>query len=682
MSIPSVPVCRTKEILDLPKEESLKKAYHIVISYDEEREKGFFESIFSALFLWFDPNYFTVKKKYESPIHLKNATLSDIRFKVIPTNSKDKTIEIVEKTRLIFLGQNVKAESIQYTISEKPVRTQVYRIPYTKLSQEVQNFASVITDSLNLSRSYEESDIEFMKEHAIPTLLAARDELIVKSEEYERSYDASTLPPKEFVISTKIVPGHESKSIKLDTSSLEPTSFIRRRLEAGDVFSVKLKADGTFVFSIPTEPIPLGGLKKVKLKIISSIDEPNTFKEIAKASIQPSMRSREKKVLSFDTEMRQLGSLLPPSAKPILHKRFIDVSTDGSERFVKAYFEPAVDALVELERIERIPRFSFEEATSIIREQFNFIEDLVTQVNELHTIRGVVHHDIKIENLLILNSTTPGERRRLQLNDFEFCRPVGAVVDGRKLGTPGYYIEGLPGDLEKDKYATGIVIEQILGVMASIIDKIHTEDTRRLFLIEQLTDQIIKNCTIISRQLSKVYNDDEGKPYCYGNVLTHLNDGTRDCVLHQIRSAKEYIIANFSKYLTMSQDDVCSEYVSTQLNLEGKMFPKSDIEFEQSKNRLKELVDELTDLPELNKRTLYAKLFDELTTNYQVYQTAIQTVLHLDRTQGEMPNTEEGLRSFLRLAYAYIREHFSTLGETEQERIDDLVNRILRSRLY
>jgi len=271
-SIPTVPLCRTKEILELPKEELVRRTYQVIITYTEQREMSFIESIFSALFLWFDPNYFTVKKSFQDVLTLDNEKLGSIRFKVIPTDSTEESIKIEKATCSIFLGQNMQAESVKYTIRDNllsPVlQTNSYNIPYDSDSIEVQNFAEVITDSFNLSHSYTATDIEFMKEHVIPTLLTARDVLLMKSKYSRRLGEGSSLPSKEFVISTKIVPGHESKSIKLDTSSLEPTSFIRRRLEAGDVFSVKLKADGTFLFSNPTEPIPLGGLKKVKLKII------------------------------------------------------------------------------------------------------------------------------------------------------------------------------------------------------------------------------------------------------------------------------------------------------------------------------------------------------------------------------------------------------------------------------
>jgi len=580
----------------------------------------------------------------------------------------------------------VQAESVKYTIRDtllSPVlQTNSYNIPYDSDSIEVQNFAEVITDSLNLSHSYTATDIEFMKEHVIPTLLTARDVLLMKSKYSRRLGEGSSLPSKEFVISTKIVPDHESKSLTINTSSLEPTSFIRRRLGDGDVFSVKLKADGTFVFSIPTEPIPVGALKKVKLKIISSIEEPNHFREVAKASIRHDKRGDERKAASFDAEMNGLIHVLPPSAKPILHKRFVDSRSYGAARIVKAYFEPAVDALTEIERIQRKSSFTFEEAAAIIQEQYNFIEDLITQVNELHTIKGVVHHDIKTENLLILRPKTPGERRTLQLNDFEFCRRIGTVVDGRRLGTPGYYIEGLPGDIEKDKFAIGRIIAQILSVMNTIIDKIDTTDTRRLFFIKQLTNQFIEQSTTIRRQLTNIYTDRLGRPYYYGNTNVYLNDETRPSILHRIKAAGKSTLGNFSKYLTMTNEALCSEYISTLLFQERRMHPKNALEFELCKNRLKELLDEITDLPDLTKRALYTEILTKLSTNYEIHQATIATLSYLDREHDEVPNSDEELEIFLNLADSYIEEHFSALDEHSKRVIHHNVDQILRSRLY
>lgn len=116
----------------------------------------------------------------------------------------------------------------------------------------------------------------------------------------------------------------------------------------------------------------------------------------------------------------------------------------------------------------------------------NFGLDLVRQAAEALDFahaRGIVHRDIKPDNILIERHAGPGGRSLyvVKLTDFGLARMVegggGITASGMTVGTPAYMspeqCQGLPVDGRSDIYSLGIVLyEVVTGYLPFTVSRI------------------------------------------------------------------------------------------------------------------------------------------------------------------------------------------------------------------
>ncbi|HTE55071.1 MAG TPA: serine/threonine-protein kinase [Kofleriaceae bacterium] len=128
--------------------------------------------------------------------------------------------------------------------------------------------------------------------------------------------------------------------------------------------------------------------------------------------------------------------------------------------------------------------------------------DVIGQIAEalryVHT-RGIVHGDIKSENILLLR--TPDRRRVAKLLDFGLARTAASGDPSQIEGTPEYLaperITGAPASPRSDIYALGILFWE------SLVGRLPFSGMRQLVLQQQLEDALPPPSRFLERPLDE-----------------------------------------------------------------------------------------------------------------------------------------------------------------------------------
>lgn len=151
-------------------------------------------------------------------------------------------------------------------------------------------------------------------------------------------------------------------------------------------------------------------------------------------------------------------------------------------RFASAMQHPHVASVVDFGEDEHVGMFMVMELVEgealnkilFVEKQLSlrYAAEVVLQLAEaLHYIhqQGVVHCDIKTENILVTETDEPGKRRRLvaKLLDFGLARPLNPDRNKNTLsGTPHYVaperIRGQPASPASDVYSLGILFYELI----------------------------------------------------------------------------------------------------------------------------------------------------------------------------------------------------------------------------
>jgi hypothetical protein len=485
---------REKTICQLPKDSPFLGKKIVDVTYSFERQMNFLESIFSGLIRFFSPNYFTQTVRTIS--HIQSTETPNFNLETSQNDTRRKAVRISLGDQKIYIPRGIDFNQVVVRVYDEKEEIKAAFIDEMKKNPE-------------LRRSYLEEDWRFLEDYLAPQLIDAQNALIALTRKD---------PSKEYVISTKQYVGHEEKHLRIDTSTLSEHSFIKKYLDANGKISVKLKKDGTIIFTIPINKHE-GGFKKGQLKILSSFDMPQKFAASFKLALRDDKKKPNQKA-QFDAELRNDFSSILPTMVPSVGMQVI---SGGKIRSV--YSKPGDPQIAILRELESKSSIILADYTKALNDQLNIMADVMEQVEGLHK-RGLVHHDLKPENILIFDD--PKKTFHAQIADFGLLRRVGEVTDGRIHGTTNFFIPGAIGDIGKDKYAIGEMLFILENVFLELRRKIDTTGCS-----ERESKQILRKCRHVLTKLHFLARDLQktrismGSLY-YFNQHKNLSDVARE----------------------------------------------------------------------------------------------------------------------------------------------------------
>lgn len=131
--------------------------------------------------------------------------------------------------------------------------------------------------------------------------------------------------------------------------------------------------------------------------------------------------------------------------------------------------DPAVGVYMVMELLDGTPLALAPDAPLPVARACEYLRQITEAVEHIHA-RGVVHGDLKPDNMMLIHETS-GERRRslIKLLDFGLARRISAGDDGpeaRIAGTPEYLaperLRGAPPSVASDVYALGAMALELL----------------------------------------------------------------------------------------------------------------------------------------------------------------------------------------------------------------------------
>jgi serine/threonine protein kinase len=372
-------------------------------------------------------------------------------------------------------------------LATPPPITSIRKI-YTEESEEVASFCRAFFSSRFIRQLYKGEDISFLKQVVLPTLLHARDEIIQQKKREES--------PCEYVITTKKYPAYPGYEMEFDLSSLPEESVFKATHEAGEAISCKLKADGTFVFSIPSYRLR-GSTKKAVLKILSSLAHPHVFHKMVKISVNTEKRESARVLNEVATEFeRSIFLIADRTQYPIVKL----LCKEGKP--FKAYAKERIDVSTYLKLITQASDRTPESAYSFLMTILTICIQMTEQLYELHK-KHVIHNDVKPQNFLVQEN--PISRRiNLLLWDFGLSTfdDASSVTSARYFGTDGYFIPGAPHSYAKDKFALGKTFENILFKVEHVTRFAFRHQNPRSRLYHELFQEIKAGIKLISEGLT------------------------------------------------------------------------------------------------------------------------------------------------------------------------------------
>ena len=220
------------------------------------------------------------------------------------------------------------------------------------------------------------------------------------------------------------------------------------------------------------------------------------------------------------------------TAARLHHPNILALHDSGEVDGILYYVMPYVDGESLRNRLDREKRLPLEEALRITRE-------VAAGLTYAHA-RGIIHRDVKPENILF-SSTTPGEAPHALIADFGIARAATGGSDtltqaGVSLGTPSYMspeqASGEPRvDGRSDTYSLGCVLYEMLGGHPPFLGT-----TTQEILARHLRDPVPPLRTIrpeipetvqraVNKALAKVPEDRYATPTDFATAFTQVSKG-------------------------------------------------------------------------------------------------------------------------------------------------------------
>jgi serine/threonine-protein kinase len=156
---------------------------------------------------------------------------------------------------------------------------------------------------------------------------------------------------------------------------------------------------------------------------------------------------------ALDGEARARFNQEAKLASEISHPNLVSVVDFGEDAQLGAYMV--------MELVEGEPLINQQAAPMSVSRACDVLAQIADALDHLHR-RGIVHGDVKAENIMLTAETTAAGRRRMaRLLDFGLARRSGGTEDGQLNGSPHYLAPeraaGGPPSVAADIYALGVV---------------------------------------------------------------------------------------------------------------------------------------------------------------------------------------------------------------------------------
>jgi serine/threonine protein kinase len=361
---------------------------------------------------------------------------------------------------------------------------------YDEDHPQVRAFYDLLLESLVASSIYTEFDKEMLSRSIIPSLLQARDEIILYKSLFPRER-------ADIVVSTGQYLKFTEPSLRFDIDKLSSTpSIVRQNFKDHQEISCKLE-NGIFKFRFPAYEFK-GGVKSAAFMITSTLEEPANFQRSVDISILERVRNLPQMVHAFQTDLEDTSFLIkPPSRNPIKHLFYngsklvhaIAEECTSLDQFVAYFF-----------KFSRVP--TTDQAIDFCKTLLKVSIDLTEELANFHDA-GFIHNDIKPGNVLM--QKTAFNSYKPLLWDFGAAIPKNDCLDfPSDWGTHGYFISGIPAGPDKDKFALGMSFWQLHERMQKLISSLKRYKNPKEYLLQTLLNYFIQNYAKYIKKLTSV----------------------------------------------------------------------------------------------------------------------------------------------------------------------------------